>query len=247
MANKTTISTIVALAILLITIAGYRQGFFEKPEYFLQDAQARLLRANKVVDPKIKIILVDEASLKAMDNVAGRWPWPRAIWGDLLDYLSMGGARAVVFDILFIEQDKNNATNDRVLKIATRESKNVYHSMLLRHENMDDGYAAKTPPLPTEFVNRFALKNVTGSLKNKAGAENNEYAIPIPNLPEVSKGVAVVEFKPDSDGVVLQIVAGLKCMQQHPGYICCHRNVLQIRSANGACAYKHDTVLECFR
>ncbi len=202
MASKTTISTIVALAILLITIAGYRQGFFEKPEYFFQDAQARLLRSNKVADPKIKIILVDEASLKAMDNVAGRWPWPRAIWGDLLDYLSMGGARAVVFDILFIEQDKNNATNDQVLKAATRESKNVYHSMLLRHEGMDDGYASKTPPLPKDFVNRFALKNVTGSLKSRAGTENNEYALPIPHLPEVSKGVAVVEFKPDSDGVM---------------------------------------------
>lgn len=202
MANKKTISLMVALAILIITIAGYRQGFFEKPEYFLQDVQARLLRSNKIADPKIKIILVDEASLKAMDSVAGRWPWPRAIWGDLLDYLSMGGARAVVFDILFIEQDKTNKTNDRVLNIATRESQNVYHSMLLRHEGEDDGIASKIPQLPKYFADRFAFKNVTGSLPISHESENNDFAIPIPHLPEVSKGVAVVEFDPDSDGVL---------------------------------------------
>ena len=126
MSHKTVISIVVALSILILTIQGYRTGFFEKPEYLLQDAQARLLRADKVADPKIKIILVDEASLKALDNVAGRWPWPRAIWGDLLDYLSFGGARAVLFDIIFIEQDKANKSNDKTLTIATKAAKNVY-------------------------------------------------------------------------------------------------------------------------
>ncbi|HUX90404.1 MAG TPA: adenylate/guanylate cyclase domain-containing protein [Gallionellaceae bacterium] len=202
MSNKAIISLAVALLILIITISGYRQGIFNKPEYFLHDAQARLLRSDKAASPKIKIILVDEAALKSMDNIAGRWPWPRAIWGDLLDYLSMGGARAVLFDILFIEKDLANKENDKALYAATRESHNVYHSMLIRHETADDGAMDRAPSLPDEFVSRFAFKNVTGSLSIKPGKESNDFALPIAGLPEVSKGVAVVEFKPDSDSVL---------------------------------------------
>lgn len=202
MSNKAIISFAVALLILIVTISGYKQGIFSKPEYFLHDIQAKLLRADKAASPKIKIILVDEAALKSMDNIAGRWPWPRAIWGDLLDYLSLGEARAVLFDILFIEQDIANKMNDKTLHSATRDSHNVYHSMLIRHEAVDDGAIDKAPSLPDEFVNRFAFKNITGSLDIKPGTESNDFALPIARLPEVSKGVAVVEFKPDSDSVL---------------------------------------------
>jgi len=202
MSNKIIISLGIAILILISTISGYRQGIFEKPEYFLHDVQARLLRSDKTADPKIKIILVDEAALKSMDNIAGRWPWPRAIWSDLLDYLAMGGAQAVLFDILFIEQDLANKSNDKALHSATKDSKNVYHSMLIRREEMDEEVHIKAAPLPGSFVNRFALKNIDGTLNVKAGTESNDFSLPIARLPDVSKGVAVVEFKPDNDGVL---------------------------------------------
>ena len=103
MSSKAAISLIVGLLLLIVTAAGYKQKYFENFEHSLYDAQARLLRSDKTPDPKIKVILIDEAALKTMDHVVGRWPWPRAIWGDLLDYLNLAGARAVLFDILFIE------------------------------------------------------------------------------------------------------------------------------------------------
>jgi len=203
MANKKiVISSLVALLILVTTLWGYKQGVFDKPEYYLHDIQARLLRADKATDPKIKVILVDEATLKSMDPIAGRWPWPRAIWGDLLDYLSMGGARAVLFDILFIEHDRANSVNDKTLYNATKYSGNVYHSMLLRREEMDDGEHQTAAHLPDGFVKRFAFRNIDGVTTIKAVGENNDYSLPISRLPEASKGVAVVEFKPDDDGVL---------------------------------------------
>ncbi len=201
MTNKAVISLVIGILILVVSITGYRLKVFEKPEYYLQDAQARLLRADKVASPQVKIILVDEASLKYMDSSAGRWPWPRAVWSDLLEYLSIGGAKAVLFDILFIEHDRSNRDNDKVLQAATKEAKNVYHSMLIRHENFDEGIADKAPALPDSFVDRFSLKNVSGAPSITPGTENNDFALPIARLPDYAKGVAVVEFKPDSDGV----------------------------------------------
>ena len=153
---------------------------------------------------KIKVILVDEAALTSMSDIAGRWPWPRAIWADLLDFLSMGGARTVLFDIVFFERDRYSEENDRALIDATNGSRNVYHSIILRRDDPDqvaenDTYLNR--PMPEEFVNRFALKNVSGELHPKPGSAYNDFELPIAGLAAVSKGMAVVEFTPDSDGV----------------------------------------------
>lgn len=203
MANKKIfISPIVALFIFILTVFAYKQGVFATPEYYLHDIQAKLLRSDKATDPKIKIILIDEATLKSMDHIAGRWPWPRAIWSDLLDYLAMGEAQAVLFDILFIEHDRANSANDKTLYRATKDSKNVYHSMLLRHEEVDEGSQQNVAQLPADFIKRFAFHNIEGLPVIKSGVQNNDYSLPIAPLPEASKGVAVVEFKPDNDGVL---------------------------------------------
>lgn len=202
MTNKIVISLLISILVFGITISLYSQGQFKKPEFFAYDIQSRLLRSEKVLDSKIKVILVDEASLTAMSDMVGRWPWPRAIWADLLDFLSMGGARAVLFDVLFLE--RQDMVNDRTLIDATNASKTVYHSLMIRKEIPDQGSGINTylnRPMPVEFVNRFALKNVSGKLHLKPGGEYNEFALPIAGLAEASKGITVVEFTPDSDGV----------------------------------------------
>lgn len=200
MANKVGFSLLVALFAFIICAVGYSLGFFAKPELFAYDVQARLIRSEKPLDGNIKVILVDEASLKSMNDIAGRWPWPRAIWSDLLDFLSMGGARAALFDILFLErQDK---ANDKALRDATKDFRYAYHSMMLSRELADQatqGQFAAGERMPESFVEKFALDNVSGALPVKPGTENNEFALPIPGLAEASAGMAVVEFTPDSD------------------------------------------------
>lgn len=204
MTKKIVISLIIALLMFGITISLHILGVFDKPEFFVYDVQAKLLRTEKVPDSKIKVILVDEAALKSMADIAGRWPWPRAIWADLLDFLSIGGARAVFFDIVFFERDKYSEENDKALIEATKASQNVYHSIMIRREDVDrdaENNAYLNRPMPAEFTNRFALKNVDGALHFKPGGEYNDFSLPIAGLAEASKGMTVVEFTPDSDGV----------------------------------------------
>jgi len=206
MKKKFTISLLIAFAVFSITVAFYFRGYFEKPEFFVYDTKAKLFRSDKVPPKNIKVILVDDASLKALEGVAGRWPWPRAIWADLLDFLSRGGAKVVLFDILFTEQTgRNEEANDLALADATRDYGNVYHSMVTNRETPDDDRKFHDQlglPLPAEFVQRFALSAVSGSLTVKPGSENNDYALPIEPLRKASRGVAVVEFAKDRDGVL---------------------------------------------
>jgi adenylate cyclase len=204
MTKKIVITVLIALLVFGITISLYVYDQFKKPELFVYDLQAKLLRADKRLDKRIKVILVDEATLASMSDIAGRWPWPRAIWADLLDFLAMGGARTVLFDIVFLERDKYGEVNDRALIEATSASQNVYHSILLRRDDPDqvpENNAYLNRPMPREFVKRFAIQNVSGSLHLKPGSEYNDFELPIAGLADVSKGISVVEFKPDTDGV----------------------------------------------
>ncbi len=202
MIKKIIISLLIALLIISITIFLLRRGLFEKPEFHAYDLQAKLFRADKVTDHKLKVILVDEAALASMSDIAGRWPWPRAIWADLLDFLSLGGARTILFDILFTE--RQDEKNDRMLIDATMASQNVYHSMMIRREEPDldeKNNADLDRPMPVDFVNRFALIKVTGSPISRTGTKNNVFALPISGLSEASKGITDVEFKADDDGI----------------------------------------------
>ena len=43
------------------------------------------------------IVEIDEQTLRALEPVAGRWPWPRLMHSALIDFLARGPA-AVVLD-----------------------------------------------------------------------------------------------------------------------------------------------------
>ncbi len=95
----------------------------EKP---LQSARVRLLEGNTQRSPDILIVNIDDASLAYGDS--GRfgqesedtarsdryaWPWPRSVYNKIIRYCREGGARVVVFDLVFSESGPN--TNQPVI------------------------------------------------------------------------------------------------------------------------------------
>jgi adenylate cyclase len=59
-------------------------------------------------DPNVVVLDIDEPSLAAMRSTYGRWPWPREVLGKVAGKIESGGASAVVFDILFADEDVAN-------------------------------------------------------------------------------------------------------------------------------------------
>lgn len=201
MKNKIIISILLSLLVASGTIVAYRAGVFERAENSIYDAKAKLYRSRALPPRNIKVILVDDASIKALESVAGRWPWPRAIWADLLEFLSIGGARAVLFDILFSQ--RYDELNDQALVEATAAAGSVYHSVLITHETAEMDKRTKLKlgtPLPKAFVERFSIKDVRGAPRLTADARNNDYELPMEALFPASHSVGVVEFAKDSDG-----------------------------------------------
>ena len=83
-----------------------------------------------VPDPDIVLIDIDERSLAAMASEYGRWPWPRDVLATMLAELEAQGAKAVVFDILFSDADRQNPVSERAFDEAVAASRIAYFPVL---------------------------------------------------------------------------------------------------------------------
>ncbi|MCC7509497.1 MAG: adenylate/guanylate cyclase domain-containing protein [Planctomycetes bacterium] len=89
-----------------------------------RDARVRTIETNEQRDPDILLINIDEAALaygdswqSAQDGSAAAdryaWPWPRHVYSKIIRYCREGGARVVVFDMIYSESGPN--TNQAML------------------------------------------------------------------------------------------------------------------------------------
>lgn len=72
-----------------------------------QTYDARLAWSAPLPDQKSSIAMVEinDSSLQALEGTFGRWPWPRVVHSGVIDFLARGGARVIVYDVLFLERD----------------------------------------------------------------------------------------------------------------------------------------------
>jgi len=195
---------IIAVISVIVAFADLA-GLFEISELKTIDLRTKLCRSNKALPSDIVLVLIDESSLSALNKVAGRWPWPRYIHAEIIDFLSQVGVRAVVMDILFTENefapDLTSGTlsdNDLRLVESTESAKNVYHAVQIISDEVDEyNRDLLDKPLPTEFLNRFSIDMEAVD----EAMDHNNYYLPFKELYEVSRGIGVVSFLSDQDGV----------------------------------------------
>lgn len=185
----------IVLAVLLLSVALAAVGGLQRLEWITYDHRMRLHRADVPLHPDVAVVLIDEASLRAMNPVVGRYPWPRSVYADAIEFFALGGARAVVFDVLFSEQEPDSFSDARFAE-ATAMAGNVYHAAQLYH---DPGIQSPRP-LPPAFAERFGRPDASS-----LPALNNEYVLPIPPLYEAALGVGSVSLDADADGVFRRV------------------------------------------
>ncbi len=87
--------------------------------------------------PDIVLIAIDNESIRRMEPLVGRWPWPRLVHADVIDYLAAAGAKVIGYDVLFAERDRRKfdvlgtewtgEESDATLVASTRKAGNVVH------------------------------------------------------------------------------------------------------------------------
>ena len=117
---------LLGLALLEIGKLQLLGGIEGRVSDFLVRIQARGLTP----DPDIVIVDIDEPSLARMQDAAGKFPWPRSVYADLVTGIEAQKPRAIVFDILFAEEDTRDRESDRAFNRALKGLNNVYFPMV---------------------------------------------------------------------------------------------------------------------
>ena len=232
MINNKTKQIIRPIVIILFVTLGvsslYQARILDQLEGITYDWRMSQIRADKKISDEVAVILIDESSLDAMDNYAGRWPWPRFVYADLLQFLSFADPKGVMFDIMISEkhlfdQEKGETINpdDYELVEASATHPFAYHATRFLDDKLevDDlgenslvsenaTHVELNKPLPEDFVSRFALeKRVINEnqsptvVSNLQSPLNNNFYLPFPELAEATNGIGVVEVGADNDSV----------------------------------------------
>jgi adenylate cyclase len=187
---------LAVLALLAALVAMASLGSLRERGF---DLYQTLLPGNVPLD-QVAIVAIDEASLAA----EGRWPWPRARVGALVDAIAQSGAAAIGLDLLFPEPDASpdGAASDAAFADALARAPSVLAMTL----------AAEAPPVRAEPKAGFSFIG--------AGAEAFDQGYgggvaPIAPLADAASGLGVIRSFADDDGRMRAIP--LVWAEQAPG------------------------------
>jgi len=120
--HKNLAALVIVLALSGGLIAGYLAGLFNFIEYKFYDPRINVFAESSMKSQDIILALLDQRSIEWGRQERGwGWPWPREAYAELIDYMNLGQAKAVVFDILFSEPSiYRNARQDEIIESALR-------------------------------------------------------------------------------------------------------------------------------
>lgn len=145
--------------------------------------------ASPMPSSSIWIVDIDERSLAALAPEHGRWPWPRSVLADGLERLSNAGVKAVLFNVLLTDPDKNNPDADGAMEAASAMIPRVAYPVVRLNPANDDRSQLKAA----------ALLQHTGDTHQGSDAT---VAVLLPMFEPMLKTAGIANQKPDLDGIV---------------------------------------------
>jgi adenylate cyclase len=183
-----------ALAVLAVAALELFVLHWMKPfENRLLDSFVKSHAAALAPDPDIVLVDIDEPSLARMEELEGvRWPWPRVVYADLIEGLAAQKARAIVFDMMFVEKDRFRPQDDAAFGESAARHPNTYFAFLRLPESSD----SKGIRIG-DFARDFGLARTKA-----ADPEAKMALVPPLVLPkETHARAGLITFKEDTDGV----------------------------------------------
>ena len=182
---------LLALAVIAaLTLEVLFLQWMKPLENRLLDAFVKRQAARLAPDPDVVLVSIDEKSLANMEEVAGRFPWPRAVYGTLIDGLAAQRPRAIVFDIMFSEADKFRPESDQeFVDAALRHANLGLYFPMVRLDSPHGARASQLAPL---------LGLVRGP---NANPDARIAVIPPLVLPPTLWRTGTINFLADEDGV----------------------------------------------
>ncbi|MFP5212946.1 MAG: CHASE2 domain-containing protein [Acidobacteriota bacterium] len=183
----------------VVALVLWTTGVLDAWEFATWRWRVQLFAGPSAATENIKIILLDQGSLAWGDKENGwSWPWPREVYGAVIDFCARSGAKVVVFDMLFTEPSLYGVPDDQALAAAVNRAPAFVVALDLKRKS---GAAQAWPP---EVPHRLECRLV-GDEPRPGFTE--EMAVPFATFPvgELCASSAVfggVFQEPDFDGTM---------------------------------------------
>jgi len=182
------ISVFVGLLFLLFSTPIFK-GILVAFELKSYDLRQNINLKQKLVNPNIVILAIDDNSLEILEKKYGSWPWNRQAYVDAINTLNKFGAKQIILDLMFVSRTKNTPADYNLIK-TVNQNKNVFVGM-----NLDNREDVDTKPIPD---------NLSAQINNKSSIQFPTYTNYRPILREIMKGsknVGMLNCQRDFDGI----------------------------------------------
>jgi adenylate cyclase len=176
----------------------------------LQTYDLRVAATARPSAPSSNIVLVaiDNESIRRMEPLVGRWPWPRLVHATMIDYLAAAGAKVIGYDVLFAERDIRKFMvgdtewtgdeSDAALVESTKKAGNVIHAA--------EASSAQLADPSRELKANFDAPALNVHPPDVGCVEARpKVTPPFPALAQVSKAIGHTLFVFDPDGPVRRV------------------------------------------
>ncbi len=177
---------------------------FVTAESKLYDMRMRWAARSGAPRADIALVEINETSLRDLEPLLGRWPWPRLTHAMLIDFIAKGRPRAIAYDVLFTEADSrlsfqfgdgvsSGTESDAALAGAVRNAGNVILLADAVYEGVD-GTLARTSTVPDQ-----------GYAHDAAAIERPVVTLPIAPLAAGARAIGHNWLVLDDDGVARRV------------------------------------------
>ena len=187
---KRSLYSLCLLALLLLPTLHLSQALSGLNNAHL-DWLTRQRAAQQSPDPRLLLVDIDDLSLQVMAGEAGKWPWPRSVHAELLDYLQQQQPLAVAFDVLFSEADAFNPDADQFFAEMLAAHPNTYLAALVQ----DTAEGSQAPLLDS-------YPQQTWQPPGRRGNDDVRALLLLPRaLPSELWKLGSINFRADPDGI----------------------------------------------
>jgi adenylate cyclase len=184
--------SLITLTVLVAALLEFSAiGLFSHLEYAFSDQLMSHLASKRQPDGEVMIIDIDEPSLAQLAPIHGRYPWPRSVHAEMVEWIARQRPKAILFDILFTDQDALRPDDDAYLaEVAAAQSRLYFPYVKLQTDQ------------PAVGLPLAEYGEALGFRQSPAASPDARAALLLPYFALDLKGrLGVINFSEESDGI----------------------------------------------
>ena len=195
--KKAPAAAVISVLVFSAALLTFAAGLFDYAENKSYDLRTRLLASYSRPSDDIILVLLDQNSLDWGYKEHGwSWPWPREAYSRFVDYMNVGGANSVIFDVIFSEPSVYGDRDDDSFSKSSLEYGRVVQTVFFSSQSGKSIHWRDDLTVPL-----FVFDNSTAVSRLLYGEDRGLKALfPIDTILFSAGAVGGITGKSDSDG-----------------------------------------------